>query len=124
MQSTIRLRAIGAGVLGLVAMLLLYVALMGSASGAGATPTPYCGGQTLGPGATCAGAARNLNAVSGYGDQHQVCVGTIQTGGATSCSAGPGQGASQGYPAFANRTPLIMNSGSGNNTVHGTAYKP
>jgi hypothetical protein len=124
MESTSRLRAIGIGITGAAAVVLLYVALMGSASGAGASVSPYCGGQTMGAGATCAGAARNLNGVYGWGDQHSACVGTAETGGATSCSGGPGAGVLQSYGSFAVRTPLIKNNGGSANTLHGEAYTP
>jgi hypothetical protein len=124
MQSTIRLRAVGVGVLGAVAVVLLYVALMGSASKSAATVSPYCGNQTMGAGATCAGAARNLSGVNGWGDQHSVCVGTAETGGPTACSGGPGAGVTQNYGGFAVRTPLIKNNGGSANTVHGVAFTP
>jgi hypothetical protein len=124
MHSTIRLRAIGVGVLGAAAVVLLYVALMGSASSSTAAVNEYCNNQSVAGGGTCAGVARNLNGVYGWGDSHSVCVGTAETGGPTACSGGPGAGVLQQYGNFAVRTPLIHNNGGSATVVHGVAYIP
>ena len=124
MQSTFSLRATGAALVAAGAVVLMYFALLGSPSGATASTEPYCGNQTMGAGATCAGLARNLEAVYGWGDQHSACVGTAETGGATVCSGGPGAGAYNPFGSFAVRTPLIRNNGGSANTLHGVAYTP
>ena len=124
MKSTFSLRAVGIAAFGAAAALLMYFALLGSPSHATAATSDYCGGQTLVGHVTCAGAARNLNAVYGSGDQHSVCVGTFETGGATVCSSGPGQGVYNSFGSYAVRTPIIANNADGANVVHGAAFQP
>jgi hypothetical protein len=125
MSSAFSLRAIGACVFGAVAVAAISVALLGSASHARASTSDYCGGQTLVGHVTCQGGARNLNAVYGSGDQHSVCVGTNETGGADApCSGGAGQGVYSSFGSYAVRTPLIKNNADGANVVHATAFQP
>ncbi|WP_445148886.1 hypothetical protein [Baekduia sp. Peel2402] len=127
MSSASNAKAIGAAVFAALAVAAIYLALAGSSSTtATASTSDYCGGQTMGAGATCAGTARNLNAVYGSGDQHSVCVGTAETGGAGApCSGGPSpDGVYASFGSYATRTPLIRNNGGSANTVHGTAFQP
>jgi hypothetical protein len=112
-------------VFGALAVAAIYVALLGSASHATASTSVYCNDQDIAGTATCAGTARNLNAVYGSGNQHIVCVGTAETGGANAaCSSGPGQGAYASFGSYAVRTPLLRNAGGTVNHVYGTVFEP
>jgi hypothetical protein len=125
MSSVRSLKVIGSAVFGALAVAAISVALLGSASHATASTSNYCYNQDVAATATCAGTARNLNAVYGSGDQHIVCVGTAETGGANAgCSSGPGQGVYASFGGYAVRTPLLRNAGGSTNHVYGVAYQP
>lgn len=99
----------------LIALLLAGLAL----SSAPASASPYCGGW-LGAYGQCWGAQRNLSGVTGYGDQHSVCVGIGAISGR--CSGGPGQQASYYWGSVIYAQPRIENNAAGNNFVHGETF--
>lgn len=84
-----------------------------------ASASPYCGGW-LGGGAQCNGAERSLAGVSGYGEQHAVCVWADNLGQA--CTGGPGGLASINYGWYSIRTPKIRNQAASANFVHGETF--
>ena len=109
----------------LVAICLM--AILGSPSRAMASTSGYCGGEVLGAGGYCSGAARTQYAVAGWGDQHSVCV-YVNAGGVGglgyACSGGPGVGVYSPLGSNVYALPGISNNASGANTVHGTSYQP
>lgn len=100
------------------ACVTLLLALAVSAPSASASP--YCGGQSLTNYGICYGAARNMNGVSGYGDQRSVCVGIAPISG--NCSGGPGQIASFNWGSTINSQPYIQDNAAGPTTVWGDTF--
>lgn len=82
--------------------------------------SPYCGGQTLNGFESCFGAARDLHEVSGYGENHSVCVSIGAEPGP--CSGGAHQVVSFNKGVVVHQEPGITNNASGLNTVFGTAF--
>jgi hypothetical protein len=107
--------------LGGVIITLLLGAVLISPSGAEAGTSGYCGNVTLGGYGGCTGSFRSLYAVFGWGDQHSVCVRTVQVG-VTTCSGGAGQGTYDNFGFTFGGEPQIFNNAAGNNTVHGVSY--
>lgn len=96
---------------GVLASLGATMALLAPAASA----SPYCGGWVA-AGATCSGTERTLTGVTGYGEQHAVCVWADSLSKA--CSSEPFQLASINYGSAAVRTPRIHNQGATANFVH------
>jgi hypothetical protein len=114
-------------------MALCTLWLLSAAPGAQASESPYCGGQTLGPGGYCGGAWRKFNALYGLGSQASVCVYPSNTadGGyplyQTGCSPGAGQGVYVPEPTFYLENGAyvgIKNNGGATSVVYGVAYRP
>ena len=106
--------------LAILGAIIATVMLLSLPSTAGAATSPYCNNVTLGGYAECNGAARGLNGVYGWGDQHSVCV-RAAANAWWSCSGGPSQGVYQGSGCYY-QYPYISNNAWGANTVHGVAY--
>lgn len=104
-----------------IALCVSYLAAAPSNAEAGTSG--YCGNVTLGGFGGCTGGLRSLYAVLGWGDQHPVCVRTVQVGVLT-CSGAPGEGTYDNFGFTFNGEPQIFNHAAGNNTVHGVAYQP
>jgi len=100
---------------GLFATLCVSLALFAPSASA----SEYCGGW-LGAYGQCYGNARSLNGVSGYGEQHSVCVGIEAIGRV--CSGGPGQIATYNFGSTVYYRPRIENNAAGNNLVHGNTF--
>lgn len=85
--------------------------------------SPYCGGTLWGYG-SCWGAARNVNAVYGWGEDHGVCVWASYSNGAVSFPQACAPTNTVAYMPYslAVRYPGITNSGQSNNRVNGVAY--
>lgn len=104
-------------------VLLGITASVGSMAKAEAATSPYCNNQKLGSYGGCTGAARYLYALNGWGDQHAVCVRTLNVGPGP-CSGGAGQGVywdPAGLGTWLDN-PQIWNNAAGDNVVHGVAF--
>lgn len=111
------------GTLSGVLVALCMTWLLASPSNASAGTSPYCNNQTLGSYAVCVGAQRSLYAVYGWGENHTVCVSSVEVG-SFACSPQPGAGAYVNFGFTFWGTPRIENNAVGNNVVHGVAYQP
>jgi hypothetical protein len=88
-----------------------------------ADASPFCGGQVRSNYGTCYGAARTVYAgggVSGYGDQHSVCLGISILGGG--CSSGPGHVHVMWLSYTINGSPWIQVNAPGASTLWGNTF--
>lgn len=109
---------------GALATLLVSLALFAPSSAplgpSAADASPFCGGEVRSNYNFCYGAARDLRGVSGYGEQHSVCVGAGAISGA--CSGGPNQIATINYGTTYHMGPYIQVNAAGATTLWGNTF--